>query len=101
MLATSTYPAPSDAAAADLRVPAATRRLTSSLARDLAASAGHVEWRDIPDETRRDMRAVMVAAFEQRIGAVRRLLRLNPGDSGTVERIVRLEQCLAAARRLA
>lgn len=100
MLATA-YPAPSDAAAADLRVPAATRRLTSSLARDLAASAGHVEWRDIPDETRRDMRATMVAAFEQRIGAVRKLLRLNPGDLGTVERIVRLEQCLAAARRLA
>jgi hypothetical protein len=89
----------------DLETPAVIRRATADLGRDLAACAGHTEWRDLDPETRREMREVLVAHYERRLGDARMQARLLVGVAGTVPlaqavRIAKLERGLAAARRL-
>lgn len=86
--------------ATSLSVPTVTRRHASTLGRDLAVSLGHRAWSDVPAEVRADTKALIVEAYTARLAAVRRLMRLNPSDLRTVERVVRLETGLAAAVRL-
>jgi hypothetical protein len=80
------------------------RRAAAQLGRDLAASAGHIEWRDVPDELRADMKDLMIGAISKRLGDARVQLKLLAGIGNVplaaAERVAKLERALDAAKRL-
>jgi hypothetical protein len=68
------------------------------------AAADHVEWRDLPDEDRAEMRDMLVDWYAKRLGDARVQVRLLAGIGdvplAAVERVARLERALDAVRRL-
>lgn len=88
----------------DLDTATVIRRAAARLGRDLAASVGHVEWSEIADDVRVEIKDTMIGALAKRVGDARfqlkMLAHIGAPPLSAVERVTRLERALDAARRL-